>query len=185
MIIQLETIDLQDYDVVYQDMVLEKSESFDSLIKQLTTQYDLDKSNKALEVANLNIERMNQLFDYDYKYKGEKALGELSIEEYLVEHLKAKKSFRIKEIEAIGLVGNESLKSWIYVTETDIILLKLELEVIEYASIEIWEYTKQDIKKNIEEWNNPKEVKVNEIEVDLTEETKKLNKRSNSRKQRK
>jgi len=159
-------IDLQDYRLVYDDMVLEQSEAFDSLIKTLTTEYDLEQKNNALKVANLTNSRMSELFDYDYKYKGEKALGELSIEEYLVEHLKAKKSFRIKEIEAIGLVGNESLQSWIYASDTDIIVLQIKLETIENTSDDVWNMAVETAKNDIYEWNNPKEELNREFETE-------------------
>lgn len=174
--IEEKTIDLQDYDVVYQDMVLEKSEAFDSLIKSLTKDYDLEQSNKALEVARLTNERMSELFDYGYKYKEEIVLGALSEINYQNILKQAKKSFRIKEIEDIGLVGNESLKSWIYATENDIILVQIKLETIENTSNDIFKLALENAKTQIYEWNNPKEVEVNEIEVDLSQENKEFDK---------
>lgn len=172
--VEEKTIDLQDYDVVYQDMVLEKSEAFDSLIKQLTTQYDLEQSNKALEVARLTNERMSELFDYDYKYKGEKALGELSIEDYAIELKCAKFYFRKKAIELIGLIGNDALKSWIYATDTDVILVKITFDELNDLTDAEFEAKVNHFKTEIEEWNNPKEVEVNEIEVDLSEKNKEV-----------
>jgi len=159
-------IDLQDYRLVYDDMVLEQSEAFDSAIKTLTTEYDLEQKNNALKVANLTNSRMSELFDYDFKYKGEKALGELTEVEYDLELKQARKSFRIKEIEDIGLVGNESLKSWIYASDTDIIVLQIKLETIENTSDDVWNMAVETAKNDIQEWNNPKEELHREFETE-------------------
>jgi len=167
-------IDLEDYDLVYSSMVDEKSEQFDSLIKQLTTQYDLDQSNKALEVAKLTNERMSELFDYEYKYKGEKPLGELSIDEYTTLKINARADFRIDILEdKIGLLGNEKLQSWIYATDTDIILVEIKLNEIRELSDLDFNKKVEHFKSEIFDWNNPKEVEVNEIAVDLSTENSK------------
>lgn len=159
---------LQEYDLVYEAMILEKSEAFDILIKSLTTANDLEISNKALEVSRLTNERMSELFDYDYKYKGEKALGELSIEDYEIELKCAKFYFRKKHIELIGLVGNDILKSWIYSTDTDVILVSITFDELNNLTDSEFEIKYNYLAKEIYEWNNPKEVEVNEIEVDLS-----------------
>lgn len=148
---------LQEYDLVYEAMILEKSEAFDNLIKSLTTANDLEISNKALEVSRLTNERMSELFDYDYKYKGEKALGELSIEDYEIELKCAKFYFRKKHIELIGLVGNDILKSWIYATDTDLILVSITFDELNKLTDSEFEEKVNHFKSEIEDWNNPKE----------------------------
>jgi len=162
--VEEKTIDLEDYDLIYQDMVLEKSEAFDTLIKQLTTQYDLDQSNKALEVVKLTNERMSELFDYDYKYKGDKALGELSVEDYAIELKCAKFYFRKKAIELIGLDGNDALKSWIYATDTDIILVSITFDDLNKLTDSEFEEKVNHFKSEIEDWNNPKEEVINGLQ---------------------
>lgn len=178
-------VDLQEFDLVYQSMVDEKSEQFDLSIKNLKTAYDLEQSNKALEVQRLTNERMIELFDYNFKYKGEKALGELSIEDFISVKLEARKSFRIEKIEAIGLTLVRIADTWIYADEKDIIIVSINLEEVNSISDEDFNKKLEFFKSEIEESKNQKpieevielpmiesenEVKVNDIEVDLTTE---------------
>lgn len=172
--VEEKTIDLQDYDVVYQDMVLDKSEAFDSLIKSLTKDYELEQSTKALKVAELTNERMSKLFDYDFKFSSSKKLGEFDEQGFEEILSMAKKSFRLGKLENIGFLKNDELKSLLYVTETEVILLSTTYqEILSLTDLEFEEKITY-FTNEIEDWNNPKEVEVNEIEVDLSEENKEV-----------
>lgn len=176
--IEEKQFDLKEYDVVYDSMVSDKSETFDSLIKSLTTAYELEKSNRALKVAELTNTRMNTLFDYDFKYKGEKPLGELTSEEYVEIVKEVVFNFRVNQLLKMGLTKSVSEECYIYSPDNEILVCIIEIEIIKTCKNESWELYLETFQQQIEDYNNPKEPEsvpesdVNEIEVVEDETTK-------------
>lgn len=94
--------DFEDMLTDFNTMVLEKTEKFDGVVNEITGNHEKNEANKERDAANLKAERMEELFDYNFKYKGEKPLGELTPEEYF-EILKPQRfAARKTELEEIG-----------------------------------------------------------------------------------
>lgn len=66
----------------FTQMVIDIETVFEEKINQITTAHDLAESKKAENAATLKAERLEELFNFDFKYKGEKHLGEIDGDEY-------------------------------------------------------------------------------------------------------
>jgi len=142
-----ETEDFQDMLPDFNTMVLEKTNEFDKVIQDLTGAYELTQSNKKLDAANLKAIRMEELFDYNFKYKGEKSLGEMSDAEYL-EILKPHRfAARKTELEEIGFIYYDCEEHiFIYAEYEE----KIRGEEVENMTAEEWKTEIDSIKDFIE-----------------------------------
>jgi len=147
------------------------TEAFSLKISGITNAYNLDMKTRELEISNLTTTRMGQLFDYNYKYKGEVALGELTEEEYAEILMPEIKNFRIASMLKLGFeqsVQDENI--YFYSPNENIMLITYDVEKINDCNDSVWNELLSDWEKEITDFKNkPIENKeVTEIEVDET-----------------
>jgi len=169
----LKGIDLEEFQVDYDDMISSRSEAFQTVINNLTTAHDLEQKNKALAISELTNERNNELFDYGYRYKGETPLGELDEEEYAEVMVPERTKFRIGELEASGFTKSVSEESYIYCPNENLILLTVSVEHINRASKVEWENEKEYLSEEIGRYEEGEPVAETEaVEEEVAEEVK-------------
>lgn len=162
-----EGIDVETVNLEFESAFETLSEALQAKIDTITTQYNLDQSNKALEVQKLTNSRMIELFDYDYKYKGEKELGSLSVDEYEQILIPEIERFRIKQMIELGFEKSLIQKDvYFYAPNENILLISYNVELISEWNNAAWITLLGGWKKQIEDYNNPKvEEKIEELVV--------------------
>lgn len=156
-------LNFEEFKIDYDTMLTTLSEAFQNVITNLTNAHQLEVQNRALEVQKLTNERMSELFDYGFKYKGEISLGELSLEEYAEVLIPERTKFRIIELEKLGFIKSNIEESYIYTPNDSLVLLTTTIEKIRNFSDYQWNIAIQESKKEIENYQEP--TPVNEIEV--------------------
>lgn len=160
--------DLAELEVYFDTMLTTQAEAFQAVITSLTNAYNVEKANNALEVQKLTNERMNELFDYNFRYKGEVALGELDDEEYAEVMIPARTAFRIKQLEELGLTKSVDADIWLYIPNDSIMLCSMELETFKKVPNGDFNFKLNKIKLEIEEYNAPAPAVVEEVKLEET-----------------
>lgn len=161
---------LQEFEEDYEEMLKDQAEVFQDKIDKLTEAKNLQDREEALAVVELTNARKGELLDYGLNYKGEANLGELSLEEYAEILVPAKVKFRAAQIEELGFTQSVSDEDiWIYSPNENIVLQTVDRKTMKMLNDEVWEAFLVESKQQIEDYNNPKEEKVEEVPA--TEET--------------
>lgn len=150
-----EGINLEELQVDYDTMIADKKEEYDTKIKGLETANEL-------EISKLTNTRMAELFDYDFKYKGETSLGELGEEEYAEILIPERITFRTKQLEVLGFTKSETAECYVYIPNETVILCEAQLGTIKVADNETWDSLMANYESEISIYNTPAEVEVEE-----------------------
>jgi len=167
---------LDEFEVVFDTMLTTQAEAFQATITSLTNAYNFQQANDALEVQKLTNERMNELFDYDFRYKGEVELGKLDEEEYAEILIPERTKFRISEIEKLGFTESAAYKGhYAYIPEgTALILISIREDEYQLAGNEDWSKIFEKAKLEIEEYNAPAPEVVEEAKAEETPVTEEV-----------
>lgn len=158
-------------------MLTTKSEAFQNVITNLTNAHKIELQNQALKVLNLTNERMSELFDYGFNYKGEVKLGELTLEEYAEIIVPERTKFRIKELESLGFIESVSSKEYGYIPNENIILCSCREDSVRSMNNENWQALLNFYKTQIKNYQEP--TPVNDIKVVESKENEPIKLNSN------
>jgi len=96
------SIQSDDYTSAFEFMTERLSDDLQLKIDDLKVKFDRDEAQRLQRISDLKSSRMEKLFDYNTKYKGEKPLGELSTNEWTEILTTAILEFRGAELESMG-----------------------------------------------------------------------------------
>lgn len=147
------TIDFHEFTADFEEMVSDMEVALQEKIDELKIDFDLEEANKKEEIATLKAERLEELFDDNHKYKGEKNLGELTEDEYNDILLPARLSFRTSELAKIGFEKNphqdeEDEIAWQFVGLQSVISIDQD-DIVSQPRAE-WELTFEELKEKSE-----------------------------------